>query len=399
MSFLGRLFGRTETRSGQINAGQTLGMGDGVFLAGRRGFIDGYEAESLNTVMAAVNAISGGIATLDAAVYNRTAAGRVEAPNHPVAALLRAPNQFQTWPDFSEWLIASTLIAGNGLAEVVSDGNGRPTALLPIPWRYVRPLLLPSGNLAYDVSPHTTLWGGTGPQRRLLASEVLHLKDRSDDGYIGRSRISRAPGAIENGLDEQLYTQALWRNGAQTRGVIQVQKTLSDDAFHRFKEQVRENHSGIRNSGKMMVLEDGATFQSLSMSPEDAQVLQSRQFSVAEICRMFNVPPPILQDYSNNTFTNAATASVWFATNTLRPWVRKIEAEFARSIFGPNSTFEIDLDLSSLTRGDFAARWTAYDIAIRDCILTPNEIREAEGYNARPGGDVFEAPAATKAPV
>ncbi len=394
-SFLARLFGRDETRSGQMNAGQTLGVGEGVFLSHRRGFIHEHEAESLNAVMAAVNAITSAIATLDAAVYERTPAGRVEAPTHPVAALLRAPNQFQTWPDFCEWIIASTLIAGNGLAEVVTDGNGRPVALLPIPWRYVRPVLLPSGKLGYDVSPHTTLWGGTGPQRRLLASEVLHLKDRSDDGYIGRSRISRAPGAIENGLDEQRYTQALWLNGAQMRGVIQVEKSLSDAAFERFKNQVRENHAGLRNSGKTMILEEGATFQSLSMSPEDAQVLQSRKFSVEESCRMFNVPPPILQDYSNNTFTNAATASVWFATNTLRPWVRKIEAEFARSIFGPASTFEIDLDLSSLTRGDFASRWAAYDIAIRDKILDVNEIREAEGYNPRPASanPVPESPA------
>jgi HK97 family phage portal protein len=369
-------------------------MGDGLSLFHRRSFIREWEAESLNAVMAAVNAISSAIATLEAGVYQRTPAGRVEAPAHPVAALVRAPNAFQTWPDFIEWLIASTLIAGNGLAEIISDGSGRPAALIPIPWRFVRPLLLPSGRLAFDVTAHPPLWGGMAPQRRLLSSEVLHLKDRSEDGgYIGGSRISRAPGAILNALDEQDYTRALWANGATPRGVIQVPKALSETAWERFKADIRETHVGLRNSGKTLILEDGATFESLSMSPEDAQVLQSRKFSVEEVCRLFNVPPPILQDYSNNTFTNAATASVWFGTNTLRPWVRKIEAEFARSVFGPQSDFELDLDLSSLTRGDFAARWAAYDIAIRDRILTPNEIREAEGYNARPGGDEFEAPA------
>jgi HK97 family phage portal protein len=127
----------------------------------------------------------------------------------------------------------------------------------------------------------------------------------------------------------------------------------------------------------------------MAVSPEDAEVLASRRFSVEELCRIFGVPPPIVSDYTHNTFTNSAQASLWFASNTLAPWCRKIEAAFARSVFLPDEAeLSVEIDLSGLMRGDYAARWAANVAAVGAGILTVDEVREAEGYNPLPAAAV-----------
>jgi HK97 family phage portal protein len=119
----------------------------------------------------------------------------------------------------------------------------------------------------------------------------------------------------------------------------------------------------------------------MSVSPEDAEVLASRRFTVEELCRLFQVPPPIVQSYEFNTFTNSAQADLWFARHSLQPWARKIEAEFARTVFGDaTGTFHLEFDFSAMTRGDYETRWKANIGAVGAGILTKDEVREAEGY-------------------
>ena len=130
-------------------------------------------AEHLSTVLACVSAISMAIASLPAWIFRTGAGGREVDHAHPLMQLIRrGPNQHQTWPDFLEWLIASALLRGNGLAEIVTDTRGVVTALQPIPWEHVSVQLLPSGRLAFDVTATTAFGGGSGRPRRLLQAEV-----------------------------------------------------------------------------------------------------------------------------------------------------------------------------------------------------------------------------------
>ena len=130
-------------------------------------------------------------------------------------------------------------------------------------------------------------------------------------------------------------------------------------------------------------LPGGLKFQTLGVTPEDAELLESRKFSVEEMCRLYQVPPPIVQDYSHNTFTNSDTAGRWFAQFTLGPWARKIEAVLSRALFPEGSGLEIELDLSVFLRGDPQTRWAAHKIAVDANILDTDEVREIEGFNAR----------------
>ena len=353
----------------------------GIQPAASGAHVSPYLAENLSTVLACVNVISSTMASFTARTYRVTATGREELANHPVARLTRRPNPDQTWPDWMEWTLAQVLLHGNAISTIEHDSAGRPVALQPIPWGTVQVYRLPSGRLAYDVVQ------GTGGVRRLFADEVFHLRDRSDDGLIGRSRISRARDVLGNALALQEWSGSMWANQATPSGAITVPKNISPEGFKTFKAQFEQAHVGTRNARRVVFIDEGSQWQPFSISPEDAEMLASRRFTSEELARLFSVPPPVVGDLAHGTFTNSREAGRWFAQFTLSPWARKIEAEFRRSVFGagsPDCTLEIDM--SDLLRGDAEARWQSHKIAVEAGILEPDEIREVEGWNPRPAG-------------
>ncbi len=345
----------------------------------------GYEitphlAENLSTTTACINAISSALSSVPAYCYRVADGGREVDSSHPVAQMIRRPNAWQTWPDWIELTMSQVLLYGNALSMIETDEAGQPTALVPVPWQNVSLQLGPSNRLVYTVIAYQAPFGGIGTPRQLLQDEVFHLKDRGDFPFLGRSRISRAPEVLGNAIALQEFSGAQWRNGVTPSGAIQMDASLTPEQFGRLRDQISTIYSGAHNARKVMILDNRATWQALSVSPEDAEVLSSRRYSVEELSRLFGVPGPIINDLSHGTFTNSETAGRWFAQFTLLPWARKIEAEFQRSVF-TNATRHLELDLSGLQRGSYAERWQANVAAVQAGILTADEVREAEGYN------------------
>lgn len=389
---LSRLLGRTETRSATSDS-YAAAFGSRQTASGQH--VNAALAENLATVTACIGAVASAMASLPAYVYRGGPSGRTELPNHPIAQLLRRPNAHQTWPDWMEWTIGQVLAHGNAVCSLEYDGAGRPTALVPIPWGNVQVYLLPSGRLAYDVVRYTAPWGGSGRPRRYLDGEVFHLRDRSDDGILGRSRISRAPEVLGNSLALQEWTGSMWRNGTNLSGVLTVPPGITKEGLDRLKTSFTEAYSGTAAARKVLFADVGSSFHAISVSPEDAEVLASRKFSVEELCRLFQVPPPIVQSYEFNSFTNAQQAALWFGQFSLAPWCRKIEAEFSRSVL-TDPAVHLEIDLSGLMRGDYEARWKANVAAVQAGILDADEVREIEGWNPRP---VKQAPPTPEAPT
>lgn len=335
-------------------------------------------AENLSTVLACSTVIASSLGCIPALVYRREGDGRVEASSHPLLRLTRlGVTAEMTWPDFVEHLVSSALLTGNGLAEIMRNASGGLSGLRFIPWSWVTVAQLASGRLAYDVSD------GRGKSWRLLSGEVIHLRDRSDDGMIGRSRLSRAADTVAAVSASNGFARSFLDRGAAPSGVIEVPGTLTDAQRNSMRQQMKDRHSGAANAGSTLILDGGMQWKASQISPEDAELLETRKFGVEEICRLFQVPPPLVQDYSHNTFTNSETAGRWFAMFTLAPWARKIEAEFARSVFPSGGPFELELDLSGFLRGDPATRWQAHAVALQHKVLDTNEVRQIEGWNPR----------------
>jgi len=353
---------------------QALGAG-----LGYNGAIATRAAENLSAVLACSTVISTSLGSIPALIYRQEGESRIEALGHPLRRLVRqGVNDSQSWPDFIEHLVASTLLTGNGLAEVLRSSNGGLAGFRFIPWSWASVVQLSSARLAYDVSDPLS-----GRSRRLLQGEVIHLRDRTDDGLIGRSRLSRAAETVQGVQASNTFALKFLENGAQPSGFIRSQTGLSEAQSASLRAQLAARYQGANNAGRIGLLDAGLEWISNQVSPEDAELLESRKFGVEEICRLFQVPPPLVQDYSHNTFTNSETAGRWFAMFTLAPWARKIEAEFARSVFPSSGTYELELDLSGFLRGDPATRWQAHQIALQNQVLDPDEVRQVEGWNPR----------------
>ncbi len=344
-----------------------------------------HVAENLSTVFACVSAISSTISALPVFVYRIDGKARQEVADGPVQALVKGgPNPWQSWPEFCEMLVAQVLLRGNGLVEILSDRSGAVTGLRVIPWHWCNCYMLPNGQLVYDVCEQPGLYSpAQGKRRRLLQSDVIHIKDRSDDGLVGRSRLQRAASVVHGAQSLFNFTNSLYENGMYPSVIMTHPADLRDDQLEGIRKSFQRPHMGPQKAGRMMVIPGEFKIEKMTISPEDAELLQSRKFSTEELCRLFQVPPPIVQDYSHNTFTNSTAAARWFCQFTLLPWIRKIESAFNRALF-PDGDFELSLDMSALTRGDDAARWQAHEIAARNQILTIDELREEEGYGPKP---------------
>jgi HK97 family phage portal protein len=183
-------------------------------------------------------------------------------------------------------------------------------------------------------------------------------------------------------MSMQQFANSLYDNGVNPSGAIELDNVMKPEARQALMENFQRSWGGSRNAAKALILDGGMKWKQISINPEDAEFLDSRRFTVEELARLFGVPPPVIGDLTNGTFTNSETVLRWFAQATLSYWIRKVESEFQRSVF-TNGTRRLEIDLSGLLRGAPQERWAAWKIAVDARILDPDEVRAEEGFNPR----------------
>jgi HK97 family phage portal protein len=383
MSMLGRLVSRmrgAETRSQPTSWDLMQAHGDSAGAP-----VNAHMAENIAAVYAAVQVIAETVAALPVTVYRLDDSGRREVRDHPVARLFEMePNARQTPFEFVETLVAHALLRGNAYGEIVRDGRGAPTAVhLLHPDRVSVQVVRATGRVVYDITRED------GTAARLLPEEMLHLKDRSDDGIVGKSRLTRARETFSTALQTERYALNTYRNGAAMTGVLQHPEELGPEPAQRLRESFERIYAGAGNAGRVAVLEEGTEWKQLSVSPENAQMLQSRRFSVEQIARMFRVPPPMLQDLANATYSNVVEMNRMFATHTVKPWVRRLEQAIEQSLFSEDGrrVHRVQFDMNDLLRGDMQTRFEAYRIGREIGVFNANELREFEGLDPRTDAD------------
>jgi hypothetical protein len=180
----------------------------------------------------------------------------------------------------------------------------------------------------------------------LLQEEILHLKDRSDDGICGKSRLARARETFGTAIAAERFAAATFRNQARLSGVLQTDQLLGPEALQNLKRSVTDLWSGSENAGHIGILEEGLKWQAISVSPQDAEMLATRKFGVEQIARMFRLPPPILGDLSGGNFSSLVELNRWFAQHSISPWLTKWERAVERLLFSEaqRASFEVEFD-------------------------------------------------------
>ena len=223
----------------------------------------------------------------------------------------------------------------------------------------------------------------------LTSRDVLHIPGLGFDGLVGYSPIAMAKNAIGLSIAAEEYGSKFYANGAAPSGVLEHPGTIKDPA--RLRENWNSTFGGSANSGKVAVLEEGMKYTPISISPEQAQFLETRKFQIVEIARLFRVPPHMIGDLDKSSFSNIEQQSLEFVKYTLDPWVIRWEQSLFRSLLTPEEkkTYFFKFNLEGLLRGDYESRMNGYAIGRQNGWLSANDIRELENMDKIPYGDVY----------
>jgi HK97 family phage portal protein len=249
------------------------------------------------------------------------------------------------------------------------------------------PFRAPDGTVAYRYQTEK------GDSHTYLQGEILHIRDISDDGIVGISRIDEAREAFGLAMAMEQYGSGFFGNGASAGTVLEHPQKLSPEAYDRLKNSWEARHQGVQNAHKPAILEEGMKLAQLGIKPEDAQFLDSRKFQKDEIAMIFRVPPHMIASLDRATFSNIEHQSVEFVTFTLRPIMTRIEKAIYRDLLttAGKLTHTAKFNAMALLRGDSTARANYYKAGLgttqQPGWLTPNDVRELEDMNPVAGGD------------
>jgi HK97 family phage portal protein len=374
-----------ETRSAdtELRFGNLL---DGVGALSMAQPLAPHWAENLSAVLGAAELTSSAIASLPPLIQVDGPNGREPAPDSATAwRLLERPNPRQSWPSFMTQMVAELLLKGNAVAVLITDARGAIIGITCVPWHWLLPQIINGGGgkrLAYEVV--NTFEGALLElPKRLLDSDVMHVLLAHDNGVVGRSVLSRAHGVVAEGREIQTLAQSNWSRGMRPSGALSIDGVLPADQRERMRALL-DKLAGAQNAGRYVLLEAGMKWQPFGMSSIDAEFLASRQFSVAEIARLFCIPEPMLQIGPRPPSDMPAIIAA-FAMLALSPIVAAVEAEFDHAVLPPG--YHLQLDMSGLLRGNYSAVMAANAVAVQSGIFSPNDARRAVGLPAHEDGD------------
>jgi len=352
--------------------------------------VNSKSAEGISAVYAAVAAISESVASLPLDIYRRTEDGREKARTHPLFKLLHSePNEQQTALEFREMLQRHVLLRGNAYAEIKWNAAGRIDSLKALHPDSVNVLITLDDKLVYEVTDRH------GKRRRLLASEVLHLRYHSDDGLMGRTPIEVCRDTVGLALAERTHGERMFAQGTKLSGVIQTQPATTKEQAAQIRDSWAAGQSGVSNHGKTAVLPAGAEFKTVSMTLEDAEWIEARRMSVEEVARLFRVPPVLIGDLREANYSNAVELGRYFVTHTLRRHLVMWEQAINRALINDPVTYYAEHNVEGLLRGDSLKRSQFYERGISDGWMLRSEVRRLENLPTIDGIDDEEAPPPT----
>ena len=392
MGFLNGLF-----RSRDKPQNRTAGSGYSFFLGGTTAgkVVTERSAMQMTAVYSCVRILAEAVAGLPLHVYRYSnSGGKEKAVEHPLYRLLHdEPNPEMSSFVFRETLMTHLLLWGNAYAQIIRNGKGEIVALYPLMANKMSVERDENGQLYYrymkspDEAP-------TMPDNTvvLLTRDVLHIPGLGFDGLVGYSPIAMAKNAIGLAIATEEYGAKFFANGAAPSGVLEHPGTIKDPT--KVREAWQSQFGGSSNSGKVAVLEEGMKYTPISISPEQAQFLETRKFQINEIARIFRVPPHMVGDLDKSSFSNIEQQSLEFVKYTLDPWVMRWEQSIQRSLFTPDEkkNYFVKFNVEGLLRVDYQSRMQGYATARQNGWMSANDIRELENLDRIPeesGGDLY----------
>ena len=382
---------RSRDRPKNLSGGTSFFMGSSS--SGK--VVTERSAMQMTAVYACVRILSEAIAGLPLHLYKYTSdGGKEKAINHPLYQLLHdEPNPEMSSFVFRETLMTHLLLWGNAYAQIIRNGKGDIIALYPLMPNRMRVDRDDKGQLYYTYNRVYDEALKTKSMTVVLKPyDVLHIPGLGFDGLVGYSPIAMAKNAIGLAIATEEYGAKFFANGAAPSGVLEHPSTLKNP--EKLREAWQSQFGGSQNSNRIAVLEEGLKYTPISISPEQAQFLETQKFQINEIARIFRVPPHMVGDLEKSSFSNIEQQSLEFVKYTLDPWVVRWEQNLQRILLNPDEKkdYFFKFNVDGLLRGDYASRMTGYATARQNGWMSANDIRELENLDRIPtelGGDLY----------
>lgn len=337
---------------------------------------------TLSTVWGCVRLISETIGTLPLSLYEKTSAGKAVAAQHTLHMIIHdQPNTDTTASVHWEATVAAMLLRGRAYAEKLMIGT-----------RLVGLVFLDPNRLTVTRNGNTKIYRFTelnGTQREIAPERIWHVPGFSLDGVNGVSVVRYAARVMGTALAADNTAAGVFRSGLKPTRFLKMPNWLTKAQRNEYRESISEVKNSL-DKGDVPVLEGGMDFGTIGMNPDDAQLLQSRGFSVEEVCRWFRVPPFMVGHAEKSTSwgTGIEQQMIGFLTFTLGPWLRRIEQSISKDLLTPAERLRYypKFNVEGLLRADSAGRAAFYTAMVNNGILTRDECRELEDRE-RMGGN------------
>jgi HK97 family phage portal protein len=346
------------------------------------------ELVAFSAVYACINTISSDISKLPAQIFgvDLDTRERTLRPLDYYAGLFRTPNHYQTYADFMHAFVQSFLFQGNTYCYCGKrNGRGEITEMHVLnPYR-TKPLIADNGEIFYQCSED--FLAGLAPDAIVPERDMIHHRLPLLPGFplIGVTPVFAAAASSAVGLKILQNSQQFFANSSRPSGFLSAPGKVSEPTANRLAVEWDENYKGERY-GKTALLPEGLKWEPVTITAQDAQLIEQLRWSVEDVARVFRVPPFMLGDMSKVTYRNVETLMRVYLNECLAYYIETIEERFERAFDFP-PTFQVKLDLSQLLRVETDVRYTGYQTALNAGWLTVNEVRSQEGLGPVEGGD------------
>lgn len=342
------------------------------------------KAMRLSAVWACTRLLSESVSTLPLKIYQRQPDGsRVLALDNPVYQVLcRRPNLEMTPSRFMLSVVASVCLRGNAFIEKKMIGK-KLVALVPLLPQNMVVKRLDNGSLQYTYTEVKT-------KREIPVQNIMHIRGFGLDGVCGMMPMMTGRDVIGAAMSVEESAAKIFENGLQSSGFLSSDVAMDDKQRERLRGYL-ERFIGSKNAGKVMVLEAGMKYQGVTINPEAAQMLESRSFSIEEICRWFRVPPFMVGHTTKQSSwaSSVEGMNLLFLTNTLRPLLVNIEQEISRCLLDRSDDVFAEFSVEGLLRADTAGRAAYYTTALQNGWMSRNDVRRLENLPPIEGGDIY----------
>lgn len=351
--------------------------------------VSGRCAVGISATWACLNLLAGTQASLPIEIH-RSVPGRVDEENwdHPLYRVLaESPNADLTALDFFEFNAAALELHGNAYAEVERAARGDVVALgEPLAPESVTVRRAASGSLEYE-------WNEGGRRRVVPQDRMLHVRGFGATALGGMSTLSWCRRTFSAAIAIETASANTFQNGVRASGAFAAEHLLTPEQMVEAEARIQEKYAGAMNAGRPLLLNAGMKWQAITINPEDAQMLESRNFSVEEICRLFQVPPHLIGHTAGNTQLGSSIEqqTLAFQIFTLRRRLKRFEQSINKQLLTAADRargLNVKFNIRGLMRADSKARAEFYASALQNGWMTINEVRELEGLPPVPGGDV-----------